>query len=398
MATPQAVDQYSRFMVDLFDDRDVIGVPGGFGAFFGRPETGARTIFSPDANNIEIDILRGNERLAAMISRGSGRTLSGQKNTTEQKSTNFTRQFPLIEEEGDINVSQLTSRLAGENPYQGRTRIDRLRLLALDHHLEHIRRIGRRHEELAAQSIITGKMTAIDGTTNTDLIYDFKRKSTHLVTVGTAWSDIASDILGDLDDAAELIRADAHVTADMALLSKVDMDSLVKNTAVKSQADNRRFELIEVSTSNPVPPKFARFVEGGLIPRGRIRTPKGFELWLFTYLDVYTSSAGVATDYLPANKTIVAFSGARCDRYFGPPDVMPPTASKAAWFREMFGFNMEAPPMPANIKGTGTIMPAMFHNDAYMAPTGKTVTIRTQSAPIFPTTMTDAFVTITTAP
>lgn len=398
MSTPLAVDQYSRFMVDMFDDRDIIGVPGGFGAFFGRAETGGRTVFSPDANNVEIDILRGNERLAAMISRGSGRTLSGQKNTTEQKSTNFTRQFPLIEEEGDINVSQLLKRMAGENPYEGRTRIDRLRMLALDHHLEHIRRIGRRHEELSAQSIITGQMTAIDGTTNTDLIYDFKRLATHLVTVGTAWSDVASDILGDLDDAADLIRADAHVTADMAILSGVDMDSVVKNTAIKAQADNRRFELIEVSTNNPVPPKFARFVDGGLTPRGRLRTPKGHELWLFTYLDVYTSSAGAPTKYLPDNKTIVAFSGARCDRYFGPADVLPPTSQQAAWYREMFGFNMEAPPMPANIRGAGIIMPAMFHNDAYTAGNGKAVTIRTQTAPIFATTMTDAFVTITTTP
>ena len=398
MPTPQAVDQFSRFMIDLFDDRDAIGIPGGFAAFFGRPETGARTIFAPDASAVDIDIIRGNEKLAAMVRRGATRSLSGQKNTTEQKYTNFSRQFPLIEEEGDINSLQLINRMAGENPYAGSTRHDRLRMLAFDHHIEHIRRIGRRFEELASQSIILGTMTAIDGTTNTDLIYDFKRKATHTVTVGTAWSNIASDILGDLDDSCELIRADAHVNADMALLSKIDMDSVVKNTAIKEQADNRRFELIQVSTNNPVPAKFDRFVAGGLIPRGRLRTPKGFELWLFTYLDVYTSEAGAATDYLPDNKTVVAFSGARCDRYFGPPDVLPRTAAQAAWYREMFGFNMDAPPMPANIKGANTLMAAMFHSDAYMATNGKAITVRTQAAPIFATTMTDAFVTLTTTP
>ena len=398
MPTPQAADQYSRFMADMFDDRNNIGVPGGFGAFFGRPETGAKTVFALDAGTIDIDIIRGNEKLAAMVRRGSGRTLSGQKNTTEQKSTNFTRLFPLIEEEGDINVTQLTNRMAGESPYSGATRFDRLRMLALDHHLEHVRRIGRRHEELSAQSIITGQMTAIDGTTNTDLIYDFKRNSDHFATVTTAWSDVASDILGDFDDAGDLIRANAHVTPDMALVSKVDMDSIIKNTAIKAQADNRRFELIQVSTNNPVPAKFQRFVDGGFIPRGRLRTPKGYEIWLFTYLDIYTSSAGVATEYLPDNKTIVAFSGARCDRYMGPPDVLPKTAAAAAWYREMFGFNMDAPPMPANIRGAGTLMPAMFHSDAYASTNGKAVTVRTQTAPIFATTMTDAFVTITTVP
>ena len=64
----------------------------------------------------------------------------------------------------------------------------------------------------------------------------------------------------------------------------------------------------------------------------------------------------------------------------------------------MFGFNMDAPPMPANIKGSGTLMPNMFHSDAYMAANGKALTVRTQAAPIFATTMTDAFVTITTTP
>lgn len=398
MATPQAVDQFSRFMVDMFDDRDAIGIPGGFGAFFGRPETGGRTIFAPDASAIDIDIIRGNEKLAAMVRRGATRLLSGQKNTLEQKFTNFSRQFPLIEEEGDINSIQLLNRMAGEGPYDAASRHDRLRMLAFDHHIEHVRRIGRKFEELASQSIINGTMKAIDGTTNTDLIYDFKRNSNHFVTVGTAWSNVASDILGDLDDASELIRADAHVNPDMAILSKVDMDAVVKNTAIKEQADNRRFELIQVSTNNPVPAKFDRFVAGGLIPRGRLRTPKGFELWLFTYLDVYTSEAGVATDYLPANKTIVAYSGARCDRYFGPPDVLPRTAQQIAWYREMFGFNMELPPMAPNVKGQGTLMPNMFHSDAYMATNGKALTVRTQSAPIFATTMTDAFVTITTTP
>ena len=47
---------------------------------------------------------------------------------------------------------------------------------------------------------------------------------------------------------------------------------------------------------------------------------------------------------------------------------------------------------------TNTIMANMFHSDAYMAANGKAVTVRTQAAPIFATTMTDAFVTITTTP
>ncbi len=56
--------------------------------------------------------------------------------------------------------------------------------------------------------------------------------------------------------------------------------------------------------------------------------------------------------------------------------------------------NMLAPPMPPNIKNLGSVItPAMFYSDAYKAQDDKKVTIRTQAAPIFATTQTDAFVT-----
>jgi hypothetical protein len=46
------------------------------------------------------------------------------------------------------------------------------------------------------------------------------------------------------------------------------------------------------------------------------------------------------------------------------------------------------------VKG-GIVNPAMFYNDAYQAEDGKKIAVRTQTAPIFATTQTDAFVTLT---
>ncbi len=53
-----------------------------------------------------------------------------------------------------------------------------------------------------------------------------------------------------------------------------------------------------------------------------------------------------------------------------------------------------------NFAGTkwNQLMPVATYVDAYPSPGNKRVTVRTQSAPIFPTTQTDAFVTITTTP
>lgn len=404
MFTPQPVDQFARFMAAMYDDRTAMPAPGGFCSFFGRQETGANVIFSADSEVVDIDIIRGNEKIAALIPRGlNSRVISGQKNTQEQQSSNFSRVFPLIEEEGDIVASQLTKAMAGEARYNsGKTRHDRMRELAMLIYFEQVRRHARTFEVLAASSIITGKQPAILGTTNTDLLYDFRRNAANFITVGTAWSNVAANIIGDFDNACEKVRQNGRASPDMAILSTVDMDSFIKNTSVKDTADNRRFELIEVSTNNPVPPKFDDFVANGFIPRGRLRTPKGFELWLFTYIDTYQDNSGTPVQYLPANKTVVCCSQARCDLYLGPPDQLPITTQSVQWFREMFGFNLEAAPMPSNFSGTKwvEIMSAATYVDAYPGAGGgnKSVTIRTQSAPILPTTQTDAFVTITTTP
>jgi hypothetical protein len=394
---PQPVDAYSRFQVDTFNEKNMIGVPTAFQAFFGRPETGARSLFSPDASLVDIDIIRGNERLAALVPRGTiARDLGGnQKNMNVQKRTSITRRYPLAEEEGDLNSAQLEFRVAGENPYENRSRLSRMRSLAADLNMEGIKRIVRTNEYLCSQSILEGVMPAIIGTTNPDEQYDFLRKATHIIPLTTAWNAVGADIMGDVDNACRLGRVDAHVNFDMMILGGESMDAFIKDTDVQTVADNRRFELIQVSTNNPVPSKFNRFLEGGLTARGRLRTPAGYELWMFTYTDVYTNSSGVATDYMPQDQVLLAFSGARCDRYFGPPDVLPMIPQKRELYNQLFGFSMDAPPMPTNIKDrANAVLPASFYFDAYAPNDWKSVTLRIQHAPIFATTMTDAFVTL----
>ena len=65
--------------------------------------------------------------------------------------------------------------------------------------------------------------------------------------------------------------------------------------------------------------------------------------------------------------------------------------------REFFGIDPSIPPMPTNIKGNA-VQNAMFMVDAYGVDDGKRATIRTQAAPIFATTMTDAFVVLDVVP
>lgn len=395
--SPVAVDSFSRFMVEMFDEKDIISVPTAFQAFFGNPAAGGQTVFSKNSNDVDIDIIRGNERTSALIPRGMiSRPLGAlQKNLNVENYSSFSRKYPLAEEEGDITADQILQRVAGENPYQAMDRQSRMRILGLKIHLESIRRIVRMNEILAAQSVIEGIQDAIIGTTNTDLQYDFKRNAALTVTPSNTWNSGSQDILGDIDGMCTLLREHGKMLPNFMGLGTSAMDAFIADTTVAALADNRRFELLEVTTNNPVPPEFARFTEAGWIARGRLRTPAGHVLWMFTMLDVYDNTAGTSTPFMPVDKVIITNVKARADRYFGPPENLPMIGQRVQLYQEFFGFNPESAPMPPNIKSPGgIIMPAMFHSDAYVAPDWKKITVRTQHAPIFATTQTDSFGTL----
>lgn len=396
--TPLGVDPYSRLMAMGFDEKQIIGVPTAFQAFFGRPETGGKTLFSPNANVVDIDIVRGNEKTAVFIHRGqNARSLTVQKNTNDGKSSAFSRKYPLGEEEGDISADQLNFRQPSENPYAVNvTRFDRLRKIALGHHQEHIRRFVRLFERLGASSILTGQMPAILGAVNADLIYDFRRNAANTAAGAAVWDTGTPDIMADIEGRCDKVRQNGHANPDMMIMGAEAISSFVKDTTVQGLADNRRIEMVQVGTQNPVPPRMQRFVDAGLIPRGTLRTPKGYTLWMFSYIDGYETDADVFTPYMPVDQVLVAASTARCDRYFGPSATMPMTPGRVALYQEMFGFAPGLSQVPQNIKNPGDlILPEMFYNDAYVRENQTGVTIRTQSAPIFAPTQTDAFALLT---
>lgn len=394
--TPTPQDLFSRFQAGIFDEKKLISVPTGFQAFFGNPANESETIFSPDANQVDIDIIRGNERVSALIPRGSvSRSLgTTQKNLKTERFSGFSRKYPLAEEEGDITGDQLLQRIAGENPYDVKTRMDRLRHHAVKIHSESIRKLGRLFETLAAQSILTGVQSAGGGEQ-----YDFHRNATHNSTVGTSWIGGTADILGDIDGGCAKVRANGHLTADFMLLGSTAINALVADTTVAALADNRRMSYVAFGPNNQPPPKFARFIAGGFIPQGVLNTPSGNSLWLFTYLDVYTDAAGNPAKYLADDLVVISSSSARCDRYFGPPENLPMTPMKAQLYREFFGFDPNAMPSEVKMKADGNIIDSsMFYSDAYVSSDWKKISVRTQSAPIFATTQTDAFVVLDTEP
>lgn len=388
-------DEYSRFMADVFDERTFLAVATGFLSFFGDPENGSQTVISENHAILEIDIVRADgEPLAATIHRGAGSEISPRKTNTGEKFSNVGRLYPLIEEEAPINSTQLLLRQAGESSYSGRSRIDRNRAIAIKNHFDMMRKQIRTHEFFARESILTGKHPSIIGTSNPLFIYDFLRNPAHIITVGTVWTDTGAPIMSDIDGACEKIEANGHMSPNFFGIGSSAMDGFLKNTDILAKADNRRFELIEISTNNPVPPEFAKFLRNGWIARGRLRTPAGRVLWIFNYNKRYTDKDGNSFKYMPEGKAFICDTNARCDRYFGPPDRLPVTPDEMAWYQSRFGFSMSTPPMLPVFDMGGVIRPDIFYHDAFDGAKKKDTIMRTQSAPVYPTTQTDAFVTL----
>ncbi len=121
-------------------------------------------------------------------------------------------------------------------------------------------------------------------------------------------------------------------------------------------------------------------------------------MWIFTYPEVYVDSTGTVTKYIGDEQVLMAYSGARCDRYFGPNEQLPMVPMRAQLYREWFGFDPSAPPVPPKVANSGIISPAMFYCDAYVSNDWKKLSIRSQTAPIFATTQTDAFLVMDTEP
>lgn len=389
--TPQVADLYSRIMIGAWDERQRIDLVSGFQAFFARPEyTGGETYFTMDPKAIDIDMQKGDEKLAPMSHRGIAARPIGSttQSTNEPAFTSKVRRFPLIKEFDDISSDQTDWRQPGENPYDqgGNLRQRRLRRIAAAHHQEHQRRALRTCEYLASQALLTGLMPALLNTTDPDYIYDFNRDPSLTVSLATPWNNNAAFPLHDFDDMWELIRKLGKTNFDVAVLGRDSMKGFLGNTNVRSDADVRRYENItRVSNSFQVPQNLQKFVDSGMTPYGEVFTPAGHRIWLFTYDNWYQDDSLTYHAYMPEDQVFCASSTARTDRYFGPPDgTIGMIPQRIEFYRQVFGISPSNRPLPPGFRGsTDIIRPEFFFYDAYASSDWEVLTGRTQIAPIY---------------
>ena len=401
MHTPIPVGQYTRWMVKPFSDVDLRPVSTAFqSAFYGRPETGAEVVFNDRSSQINIDIQKGEtQTLAMMVNRGTSSTPTDRvPSDKEERFTNLAYAWPLIETQGSISSNKILENRSFGDPQDLTNSVrERLTMEAEKIHKTHFKKHFTTMEYLCREALWTGQHPAILGTVNSDLIYDFHRNSGNFIDVTTPWTTVTADILGDLDDGADAIQQNGGLHSDYGLICNgAVFGGIKKNNTTKADADNRRYVFVELGGDVQVPSEFMKYKEAGFQPRGRLETDSGRFVWIFTYdltfLDNFTTpGTKTRTPWVPAGKALMFSPLARCDKYFGPADRFDPTQQEIQNYRDFFGFDMGAVPVVPNVKDPGLFDPRMF--TVYADITKKAVELFTQSAPIMPTTHTDAFVT-----
>lgn len=383
--TIEAVQNYTRLMAPAFSDMESIPVFTLFQALF----TSGETIIEEDANAIDIDIQRGNKKIAVYIPRGSDATNIGsvKKRSTQEQFTADSKLYPLIEETTPITSSMIAKRMPGEPVYSPMSRTEKQIALAMKAHREHMNRIIRKMELSAAESFRTGLQTVHGG-----LQYDFYRRATHNASAATVWSDSSNAApVTDLSNAGDLIFRNGNRRPTDVIFSGQSWDEFLATTQISDLADKRRIVHFVADMTMDAPVGYEDWVRAGAIFQGQVKAGDWkYNMW--TYPAIYETDAGTQTLYLPDEEVMIMAKGARYDRYFGPKDRLEVDDSV---FRRMFGLgDMEG--MSPNVVESGIFRSDMFHLDVYGVDNNKAFNVRTQTAPIFPTIEIDTIVKLAT--
>jgi len=189
------------------------------------------TIETFDTEHVDIDIVKGDERLAPFVAPVvEGKLMEEQGFTTRSYKPAYVKP-KYITTAAEI----VKDRVAGESIYAGdapsRAEVRLAKNLA-----DGEGQINRREEWMAAQGLVTGKVTVVGEGMNQ--VIDFGMDPNHKVTLtGTdLWSDATnSNPFGDFSAWADLISEDGQANADIVILGIDASAAFMKNTVVQKE-------------------------------------------------------------------------------------------------------------------------------------------------------------------
>lgn len=253
-----------------------------------------------NGESVEIDIQRFGEDVAVALRQGVSYNLNDADVVTTKEFTP-----PVYGEAFPANVADLVKRLAGVDQYTDAYNgyANKLVRKLMTYFMLGMDKVVRGLELQAAQILQTGKLVLADSS-GTVFELDFKPKATHFPTVGTAWSNTASDKLGDLQALGDVIRKDGQVNPNILIFGATALKQFLADEKVQAALDKRRIDIGEISP---------RMVASGAVFVGMIWIGAYmYQLW--TYAEGYKDPAtGNWKTYIDADKVVMTSDQTRLD-------------------------------------------------------------------------------------
>lgn len=259
-----------------------------------------------EGESVEIDIVRSGEQVSVAMSD----IKQGYRQNTHNLSTNKEFKPPAHKEAITINSFSLLERNPGQDPFQQVG----YRAKVLDKILRSTRpvadKILRSMEWQASQVLQTGVVALTDENGDTTYEIDYKPKSSHFPTAGTAWGTAGGDPVADLIALSNTIRNDGKIRPNISIWGEAAYESIFAAAGgLEERLNFRRADTVGI-----VPQK--RNSEMGLF-HGTIEMGNSrLEIWTYDghYDDPQT---GLSTDFVDPAKVILLASGGRLDATFG---------------------------------------------------------------------------------
>lgn len=258
--------------------------------------TGAGDIFKAD--KVLTEYRKGDRKMAAFVAERAGDI------PVDRRGYEIHEYQPAyIAPSRHLTLDDLKKRGFGEALYPGSTPAERAAKIQLDDLTDLSRRIERREEWMAVQTMINNACTMqeyIDANTAGDPKYVqfYDSTSDHTYTVSPAWNASGGDFFGDVKAMCEALSERGLPAVDLVLGSQA-ADAILDIEKVQKLLDNRRINIGNIAPSIQYP---------GVAYIGQLNFG-GFTLNIFSVNETYVSDAGITTKYFPATSAMVTAPG-----------------------------------------------------------------------------------------
>lgn len=246
------------------------------------------------AGKVKIDIMRSSSKVATVVTALSEH--STKLIRTEYTEKEFTP--PKVAIGFDITAEDIDTKVFGLDPYASANvpYIADLQSRIMDKMREGELAIARNIEYQASQIFQTGKLTLQDDKGNNVYEIDYKPKTSHIVTVSTAWSDYTnSDPDKDISNLYKEILKDGKTRAVNIIFGSNAWENYCNNSKVKDKLNLRNANV------GIVDPKYlyddADYLGELLIGTNRFRC--------YCYEGYYTNASGKDVNFLDPDKVIM---------------------------------------------------------------------------------------------